>query len=420
MSMDPLVAVDGLKKHYPVRSGVLSRESGRLRAVDGVSFSIQEGEIFGLVGESGCGKSTAALSLLRLEEPTAGVVMFAGEDVLGFDAQELKRFRRRAQMIFQDPTSSFDPRQSIGDSVTEPLRVHGITSEDRCRDIATMLLDRVGLSPDDYYRYPHEFSGGQKQRIALARAMVLNPDFLIADEPVSGLDVSVQASVLSLLEEFKSSFDLSMLFISHDMAVIREICDRVGVMYLGEIVEIAPTDSLFGDPQHPYTRALLSSIPSVDPRDREWGIALGGEVPDPSSPPPGCRFHTRCPELIEPQEYELSPDEWRSVHDILVALRSGVISIQKGDDVGEESQEREESVLRGEIRTEFELPGELSDAAAEEILTTAIGHIVLGNHHDAISVLYDGFVTPCDRYRPGLEQTGSDRSVACHLHSAND
>lgn len=411
--MDPLVAVDGLKKHYPIRSGVLSRESGRVRAVDGVSFSIQQGEIFGLVGESGCGKSTAALSLLRLEEPTAGSIRFAGENVRDFDATELKRFRRRAQMIFQDPTSSFDPRQSIGDSITEPLRVHGITSGDQCHEIATMLLDRVGLSGADYYRYPHEFSGGQKQRIALARAMVLNPDFLVADEPVSALDVSVQASVLALLEEFKTAFNLSILLISHDMAVIREICDRVGVMYLGEIVEIAPTAELFADPQHPYTRALLSSIPSVDPRDREWGTALAGEVPDPSSPPPGCRFHTRCPELIEPRDFELSPDEWRAVYNILVALRSDAISVRESDGL----RDRDTVAMRAALRDEFDLPDELSDDAADDIVSTVLTRIVQGETDDARTLLYTEFATPCDRYRPELEETASSREVACHLHS---
>lgn len=418
----PIIEVEGLKKHYSISTGMLSRESGRIRAVDGISFDIREGEVFGLVGESGCGKSTAALSVLRLEEPTAGSVRFRGEDVRSYDSSELKRFRRRAQMIFQDPTSSFDPRMSIGDSITEPLRVHGIRSTRRCKDLATRLLERVGLSEDDFYRYPHEFSGGQKQRIALARAMVLNPDFLVADEPVSALDVSIQASVLSLLREFKAAFDLSILFISHDMAVIREVCDRVGVMYLGELVEIAPTAQLFNDPKHPYTRALLSSIPSVDPHDRDWGVDLVGEVPDPAAPPPGCRFHTRCPELIPPEQYDLSSSEWRVIYDILVRLRTGQFDLAILDDPSEpgkvqDSEPYEGDELRDQVRQEFDLPMEVSDPDADQLIRSVIDYLLERDFDAARDVLYSEFVTPCDRFRPTLEQTTPNSCVACHLHT---
>ena len=311
MTDEPLLSVRDLEKHYPIRKGLLNRQVGAARAVDGISFDIEEGETLGLVGESGCGKSTAASSVIHLEEPTSGEVIFNGNgregatrdpdgthpnDVTKFDDAEMMEFRRGAQMIFQDPSSSFDPRVSVGNGVGELLKVHGMSDRHRRRAIVEDLLERVGLSASDFDRYPHEFSGGQKQRIALARALVLNPDLIIADEPVSALDVSIQAEILSLINDLQDEFGLSLLFISHDMSVIRQICDRVAVMYLGEIVEIGPVEEIFTDPQHPYTEALLSSIPTPDPRASVGGIELKGTVPSPTNPPSGCRFHTRCPE----------------------------------------------------------------------------------------------------------------------------
>lgn len=327
---EPLLSVTGLKKHYPLKRGLLNREVGRVRAVDGISFDVYPGETVGIVGESGCGKSTAASSIVRLEEPTEGEVIFNGggrkptdraadgthpNDVTTFDGAELKRFRREAQMIFQDPGSSFNPRQQVGRAVGELLEIHGMRDRRRRRAIVEDLLERVGLSADDYERYPHEFSGGQKQRIAIARALVLNPDLVIADEPVSALDVSVQAEVLSLIDELQREFGLSILLISHDMSVVRSICDRVAVMYLGEFAEVGTTQDIYSPPYHPYAEALLSAIPEPDPLWEGDQILLRGSVPSPLDPPDGCRFHPRCPKVIQPDEYDLPQETWRALMD---------------------------------------------------------------------------------------------------------
>jgi peptide/nickel transport system ATP-binding protein len=423
-----LLEVRNLKKHYPITEGLLKDEVGRVRAVDGVSFTVDRGETLGIVGESGCGKSTTATTTLRLEEPTAGEVLFDGEDITSYDDRALKRFRRRAQMIFQDPTSSFDPRMSIGDSVAEPLVIHGIRDRDRRRRIVGDLLERVGLSADDYDRYPHEFSGGQRQRIALARALVVNPDLVVADEPTSALDVSVQAEILSLIERVQTEFGLSILFISHDMGVIRQVCDRVAVMYLGEIVEIGPTAAVFEDPQHPYTRALLSSIPEPDPWSRGLGTVLTGDVPDPSNPPSGCRFHTRCPEIIPPDAYDLPPDEWRAVMNFRVRLGGKGIDVERVREfVAAESgtgAEREADSTRvvddattaAAVRDEFGIPASLSDPAAEGVLDDALEELLAGNGDVARDRLAEAFPTVCARERPTLGSTDANHEAACHLH----
>ena len=326
MTDDLLLSVRGLENHYPITEGLLSRETGRVRAVDGIDFEVRRGETLGLVGESGCGKSTTARALLRLEEPTAGTVAVGGEDIGEYDRTKLKRLRRRVQMVFQDPSSTFDPRMTVGEAVAEPLTTHGLRDGERRRGVVEDTLERVGLSSGDYDRYPHELSGGQKQRIALARALVLNPDLLVADEPVSALDVSVQAEILGLLDDLQREFDLSMLVISHDMGVVSQICDRIAVMYLGEIVEIGPTEVIFDDPQHPYTQALLSSIPTLDPYARGQTGGVSGDVPDPSDPPTGCRFHTRCPEVIQPEGYDFEQKNRRGVMDLRVQWRAGALT----------------------------------------------------------------------------------------------
>ena len=312
MTDRPLLSVRDLKKHYPIKEGVLSRQVGAARAVDGISFDIAQGETLGLVGESGCGKSTAASSIIRLEEPTSGEVLFHGDgyddtrpaedgpapnDVTEFDDRQLKAFRRDAQMIFQDPSSSFDPRQTIGASIAELLEVHGMVDRQRRRTIVGNLLEDVGLSAEEYDRYPHEFSGGQQQRIAIARALSVDPEFIVLDEPVSALDVSVQAKILSLIEDLKNEYDLTLLFITHDLNVVRHVCDEVSVMYLGEIVENASTEDLFNDPYHPYTRALFDSITLPEPGELSSG-GIQGETPSPINPPAGCRFRTRCPDAV--------------------------------------------------------------------------------------------------------------------------
>jgi len=295
----PLLEVRDLHKHFEVGSpGLFGGQQETLRAVDGVSFELGRGETLGLVGESGCGKSTCARTLVGLYPPTSGQVMYEGEEISALSHRDRAPFRRKIQMIFQDPYASLDPRQTVSSILTEPLRIHRLARPRQRRLRAMQLLDAVGLNPRHIHRFPHEFSGGQRQRIGIARALALEPDLIICDEPVSALDVSIQAQVVNLLGELQERFDLAYLFIAHDLAVVRHICDRVAVMYLGKVVEIAERDALFDDPRHPYTRALLSAVPHPDPRierGRER-IVLEGDVPSPLDPPPGCRFHPRCVE----------------------------------------------------------------------------------------------------------------------------
>jgi len=289
-----LIEVENLKKYYAVTVGLLAKHVADVKAVDGVSFYIMEGETLGLVGESGCGKSTMGRVLLRLEEPTAGKVLYKGNNILAWHKRQLKELRREAQMIFQDPQSSLDPRMTVGDSIGEALLVHGVNNERERLERVEELLKQVGLEPEHAIRYPHEFSGGQKQRIGIARALAVNPKLLVADEPVSALDVSVQAQILNLLMDLQRQLGLAYLFIAHDLAVIGHVSDRIAVMYLGKIVELAGRTELFSHPLHPYTEALLSAIPIPDPQQKRERILLKGEVPSPVDPPPGCRFHTRC------------------------------------------------------------------------------------------------------------------------------
>ncbi|WP_049903215.1 ABC transporter ATP-binding protein [Halococcus agarilyticus] len=413
----PLLEVRGLKKHYPITEGVLKREVGRVKAVDGISFTVERGETVGLVGESGCGKSTAATSMLRLEDPTAGEVLFDGTDITAYDDAELKRFRRRAQMIFQDPTSSFDPRMSIGESVAEPLRVHGMRDRNRRRRIVENLLDRIGLSGEDFDRYPHEFSGGQKQRVALARALVVNPELIVADEPVSALDVSIQSTILSRMNEIQDEFGVGMLFISHDLGVVREVCDRVAVMYLGEIVEVAPTEELFENPAHPYTRALLASIPTPDPRDRADRVVLSGDVPSPSNPPSGCRFHTRCPEVIQPTDYEFEQENWRAVMDLRQHVDGQGIDLEAVREfVSMESENPDDETLKRAIREEFDVPPTLDSPSAERVLDDALDHVVRDDLAEARELLAEEFATVCERDPPELRETAVGHPASCHLH----
>jgi peptide/nickel transport system ATP-binding protein len=295
---DDLVEVEDLRVWFPIKSGlVLDRHVGDVRAVDGVTFAIRRGETFGLVGESGCGKSTVGRTLLRLYRPTDGRVRFDGIDITSMPERDVRSLRRRMQMVFQDPFASLNPRHSVGRIVAEPIRVHGLAGRQGAAARARELLTIVGLPPDAAGRYPHEFSGGQRQRIGLARALALNPDFVVADEPVSALDVSIQAQIVNLLERLQRDFSLTYLFIAHDLAVVRHISDRIAVMYLGTIVEISPAAELYEDPLHPYTISLLSAVPIPDQEVelRREAIILAGDLPSPANPPSGCRFHTRCP-----------------------------------------------------------------------------------------------------------------------------
>jgi oligopeptide transport system ATP-binding protein len=316
----PLLEVRGLAMHFPVSEGiVLTRKIGDVKAVDGVDFDIKRGETLGLVGESGCGKTTTGRCILRLERPTAGEILFDGQDVNRMERRELVALRRRMQVIFQDPYSSLNPRMKVGDIISEPIKVHGVEPDaKRRRDKVRDLLSVCGLDPKFADRYPHEMSGGQRQRVGIARALALDPEFIVCDEAVSALDVSIQAQVVNLLEDLRERFGLTYLFIAHDLSVVRHLCQRVAVMYLGRIVEMADSDELFDNPLHPYTQALLSAVPIPDPRveaGREFR-PTPGEVPSPINPPSGCVFHPRCPLAVEgcrqarPALRELRPRHW--------------------------------------------------------------------------------------------------------------
>ena len=319
--MTPLLRATGLEKHFPIRKGLLLREVGQVKAVDGVDLEIFPGETVGLVGESGCGKSTLGRTLIRLYEPTAGTIEYRGEDFRALRGERLRDMRKNIQMIFQDPFASLDPRMTISRILSEPFKVHDVCSARERQQRAQHLLETVGLKASYLNRYPHEFSGGQRQRISIARAIALNPELVIADEPVSALDVSIQAQVLNLLKDLQAQFKLTYLFISHDLSVIDHFCDRVAVMYLGRIIEMAPKAELFSNPRHPYTQALIEAIPRVGAGKKQMKPALVGEVPSPIAPPRGCHFHPRCPKFFDgcDQEYP-SLDEVAPGHRVACRL----------------------------------------------------------------------------------------------------
>jgi peptide/nickel transport system ATP-binding protein len=318
--MNALLEIRNLKKHYPIHKGLLSKEVGAVKAVDGVSFSIQQGETLAIVGESGCGKSTTGRSILRLIEPTAGEIFFEGVDIRKLSPSQMRKFRTHMQIIFQDPYASLDPRWTVQQILEEPLRTHERLSKKEMMHRVTELMEVVGLSSYHVHRYPHEFSGGQRQRVGIARALALKPKFIVCDEAVSALDVSIKAQVLNLMKDLQDQFSLTYMFISHDLSVVKFISDRVGVMYLGKLVELAPTEQLFENPLHPYTKALISALPIPDPEAKRERIVLTGDVPNPQHPPTGCAFHTRCPEAIEicrsliPTWQEVSPGQSVACH----------------------------------------------------------------------------------------------------------
>ena len=327
-NQDVILRVRGLKKHFPISSGiVIQRQVGAVKAVDGIDFDVYRGETLGLVGESGCGKSTTGRTILQLYRPTAGSVEFEDKELTTMRGSELRQVRRRMQIIFQDPFASLNPRMTVGNIVSEPLLVHNMMDKSERKEYVAQLLEKVGLNPFYINRYPHEFSGGQRQRVGIARALTLNPSFIVADEPISALDVSIQAQVVNLLEDLQEELGLTYLFIAHDLSMVRHICDRVAVMYLGKIVEIGPTDRVYDNPLHPYTQSLLSAVPVPDPEveEKRRRIILSGDVPSPANPPRGCNFNTRCPVAFDlcnhepdPPLIEIEPGHFAACHRVTV------------------------------------------------------------------------------------------------------
>ncbi len=320
MAETPLLEVKHLKKHFPIKGGVFSKTIGYVYAVDDINFTLEKGETLGLVGESGCGKSTTGRTILRLIEPTDGAIYFEGQDITTLDKSAMRALRREMQIIFQDPYASLNPRMTVGSIIGEPLEIHKIAKGSEKEERVASLLQKVGLRAEDMRKYPHEFSGGQRQRIGIARALALNPKLIVCDEPVSALDVSIQAQVINLLEDLQAEFGLSYLFIAHNLNVVEHISNRVAVMYLGQIVELASDEELYRNPQHPYTEALLSAVPIPDPTVKKKRIILEGDVPSPINPPRGCHFHTRCMykdkicEEVEPEFKDIGGGHWVACH----------------------------------------------------------------------------------------------------------
>jgi peptide/nickel transport system ATP-binding protein len=411
---EPLIRVENLTKHYESESGFISRLLGErkwVKAVDGISFEIHEGETLGLVGESGCGKSTTGRTILQLEEPTEGSVYYRGQDITGMSEGELRELRKEMQIIFQNPQSSLNPRLTVNDIIGEALDIHGMASG-RSRDQQIKdLLERVGLNASHANRYPNEFSGGQLQRIGIARALAVDPDFIVCDEPVSALDVSVQAQILNLLMDLQEEFGISYLFIAHDLSVVEHIADQIAVMYLGEIAEMGTPEELFSPPQHPYTEALLSAIPEPDPGWETDRIILEGSVPSPIDPPSGCKFHTRCPRVIPPEEFSLSQEEWRSVLYLKTRVAEGGLNVELIE--AELDDDRPEAVQQA-IREECGLPERLSDPEAERLVSDALSEIIEAAPEPVDTGLEAAFTSPCTAENPELQDIDGGRA-ACHL-----
>ena len=442
---DPLVSVDGLQKHFSQADDLLDRWLAdgpqAVQAVDGVDFDLYEGETLGLVGESGCGKSTTGRALLRLVEPTDGTVLYAGDDLATLDAEGLRERRKDVQMIFQDPLSSLDPRMTVAQTIMEPLKVHDLPEQEAGDDRSARqarqervdeLIEAVGLDLDQRDRYPHELSGGQRQRVGIARALAVDPDFIVADEPVSALDVSVQAQILNLLEDLQEEFDLTYLFIAHDLSVVRHISDRVAVMYLGKIVEVAETDELFADPKHPYTQALLSSIPEPDPlADTDDRIILEGDVPSPIDPPSGCRFRTRCPAVIPPDDLDVDQAVYREIMDYRERVENEAISVAAIEDSTADVADSRAAADGGRTSanepveadatrepTVADLRQRLFDGplppAVDDVINESLRLVVEEEWERAADLLRERFESVCERDSPELGAV--HHPAACHLY----
>jgi peptide/nickel transport system ATP-binding protein len=434
---DELLRADGLKKHFSRADGLLDEwlgfEDQSVKAVDGVDLTVYEGETLGLVGESGCGKSTTGQTILRLLDATEGRVVFAGDDLTDLEGDELRARRRDLQMIFQDPMSSLDPRMTVGQIIAEPLKIHDLPEEsppegasrrEQRKDRVDELLRAVGLDPSQRTRYPHEMSGGQRQRVGIARALAVDPDFIVCDEPVSALDVSVQAQILNLLEDLQDEFGLTYLFIAHDLSVVRHICDRIAVMYLGEIVETADTDELFADPRHPYTRALLSAIPEPDPTAETDRVILEGDVPSPIDPPSGCHFRTRCPEVIPPEDVAIEQAAYREVMDLRQRVESRNIDVEATREEASAdgaTADAQRTAADGGVPTKA-VAAALYDRFFDESLSgenravveSALEDVAAEQWDEAAARLRDRFESVCERESPELAET--DHPAACHLY----
>jgi len=416
---EPLLAVEGLKKHFDLSDGFLDKlfgQGGAVRAVDGVDLTVGSGETVAVVGESGCGKSTLGRTLLKLDHPTAGTIRFDGEDITDLSDREMRPYRRRMQMVFQDPLASLNPRQTVGQIVKAPLEVHGVGADDADRtDRVEALLDRVGLEAGHVDRHPTQFSGGQQQRVALARALSLEPDLLVADEPVSALDVSVQAQILDLLDDLQAEFGLSLLFVTHDLSVVRQIADRVAVMYLGHLVEVGPVDEIFRDPRHPYTRSLLSAVPRIDPDARTDRVILEGTVPSPSDPPSGCRFHTRCPEIVPPDGWDGSQQAFRRAFTFRTRVTNGEIDPDAVEDrLRAEGRETDHANVATGI-VDGSLPGDAATLPtdARSAVERAAEQLARGDDDAATETVREAFPSPCARESPTTVDAGGVR-VSCH------
>jgi len=412
---ETLVEVEGLKKHY----GEGGRFSGPpVKAVDGVSFNIERGETLGLVGESGSGKTTLGRTLVQLETATEGRISFSGQDVTKLSGDELKQWRKNAQIVFQDPESSLNDRMTIGEIIREPLDAHNWKSPEERREKVRNLLSSVGLQEDHYFRYPHQFSGGQRQRIGIARSLALEPDFLVLDEPVSALDASVQAKILNLLEDLQEEFELTYLFIAHDLSVVRHICDRVAVMYLGKIMEIGDTEELYTDAKNPYTKSLLSAIPRPDPASERTRITLPGTPPSPRDPPEGCQFSTRCPAKIRPEKFaELSDETWDAIEQFREVVRE-----RTRLDLGIRGRAKRQLGIFSDFDDIEEAADELfadvePPSAVEEAIQTAIEQVKDGYPDQARESLKETFGGICDTERPEMHPVSdSGRLSYCHRH----